>query len=419
MMAQFFLTLLLIIFALGGIAIVLFQINIIWRNTFPGKANRQQRKPQLTEQPEIEPLTLKVVERHDMSAKHFSVRLQAINGVALTDFVPGQYLSLMVPNSLEKEAVEDVESKELLKRCYSLASWQPETDFYELAIQPETKGKVSSWLHDNLHIGCVINALPPKGNFVINTNEVQHTVLIAGGIGITPLRAMVHQFIEQQSRISQLIEKRAEASSSHITMSLFYSAKTVEDMCYLDEFIQLANECLNFMFYPFLSKGIETFQHPIKDTIQFTPQFTMGRLNAEQLKQKLDYSLSDFHYYMCGPNTMMDELKYGLTQQGVAPESIHFERFSIEASVSDGQEYSVTLGGRESFMFNHQRNLLDAIEEQGIDIQSECRSGECGECKVNLLSGKVKPLIGIDIDLKEGEILTCCSVPESDLLIDI
>ncbi len=80
--------------------------------------------------------------------------------------------------------------------------------------------------------------------------------------------------------------------------------------------------------------------------------------------------------------------------------------------MSDGQEYSAILGGRESFMFNHQRNLLDAIEEQEIDIQSECRSGECGECKV-------KPLTGIDIDLKEGETLTCCSVPESDLLIDI
>ncbi len=59
------------------------------------------------------------------------------------------------------------------------------------------------------------------------------------------------------------------------------------------------------------------------------------------------------------------------------------------------------------------------MESQGIAVESECRSGECGQCKVNLLAGSVKPLIEVDIELKAGEILPCCCVPGSDFLITL
>ncbi|MEH6447394.1 MAG: 2Fe-2S iron-sulfur cluster-binding protein [Oleispira sp.] len=412
-MAQLIVAVLLIIFALGGSAIVFCLLNIFWRSFFSSSRKRQDDESQLSTLLSTslseEAIILNVIARHEMSPRHFSVRLQATKGDVLTDYSPGQYLSLMIPN----ESDTDTTSSVLLKRCYSLASWQQDTNFYELGIQREVEGKVSTWLHDNLQVGSVINTLPPKGNFVINTQQTDHAVLIAGGIGITPLRAMVHQFIEQhgdnQFSDHQFTEKKS--------MSLFYSAKSIAEMCYVDEFIQLADEFSNFTFHPFFTQGLKNIQ----PSSQSNRQFTAGRLSVEALTQKralrLDGIKSD--YYLCGPNAMMDELKADLTQQGIAPEFIHFERFGIEAALPTGQEYSVNFSSNKSIVFNKQRTLLDAMESQGIDIESECRSGECGQCKVNLLAGKVKPLINIELDLKAGEILPCCSIPESDLLIEL
>lgn len=400
-MAHIIVAVLLIIFALGGGAIVFCLLNIFWQSFFSSSRKR--------EDVDGKAIALKVIARHEMSPRHFSVRLQATNGDVLTEFSPGQYLSLMMPN----ESDTDTTSSILLKRCYSLASWQQDTNFYELGIQREVEGKVSTWLHDNLQLGSVINALPPKGNFVINTQQTDHTVLIAGGIGITPLRAMVHQFIAQhgdnQFTDNQLDEKKS--------MSLFYSAKSIAEMCYVDEFIQLAAEFSSFKFYPFLTQGL----NDIQPSSESSRQFTAGRLSAEQLTQKLALRLDDIKsdYYLCGPNAMMDELKADLTQQGIAPECIHFERFGIEAALPTGQEYTVKFSNNKSIVFNKQRTLLDAMETQGIQLQSDCRSGECGQCKVNLLAGKVKPLIEIELELKAGEILPCCSIPESDLLIEL
>ena len=393
MIAQSIVVLLLIIFALGGIAILLSQLNILWPSFFGIKRNCQP------------PLVLKVVERHEMSATHFSVRLQTISTGPLTNFLPGQYLTLITPHYLLEEPVESPVSKDSLKRCYSLSAWGRETNFYELGIQRQDGGKASTWLHKNLQLGTLINALPPKGNFIFNAEKAQHTILIAGGIGITPLRAMIHQFIEHQ-----FIMTHGDSSFTNKTMHLFYGARSVEDMCYADEFIQLAHECPSFMFYPFLSQAIS-------NTTQGPHPFTFSRLSAEKIAQKLDLPLGEYNYYLCGPNAMMDDFKSKLVQRGVAPDNIHFERFGIDTSSANNKEFLVKLGGNKSFVFNEQRTLLDAMDEQLITVESECRTGECGQCKVNLLSGSIKPLIEVEFELKAGEILPCCCVPESDLLI--
>lgn len=118
---------------------------------------------------------------------------------------------------------------------------------------------------------------------------------------------------------------------------------------------------------------------------------------------------------------MMDELKQGLTQQGIATANIHLERLGLE---NDNeffveQKFEIKLGENQGIVFHKQRNLLDAMNEQGIEIHSECRSGECGQCKVKLHCGKVKRLIEINFNLKAGEFLPCCCVPENDLLIEV
>ena len=253
-MSQVIMFVLLSIFVLGSAAIIFSHVNILWRSFFSEKRNRLSP----SEEPTIQPIGLKVVARHDMSARHFSVRLQAINGTTLTRFLPGQFLTLIIPQQSCEKLNEKAASQNVLKRCYSLAEWKKQIHFYELGIQRENQGKVSSWLHENLQIGKVINALPPKGSFVFDVNLAQHTALVAGGIGITPLRAMIHKFIENNKK----------APPSNKTMSLFYSAKSVEEMCYVNEFIQLAQEFSNFLFYPFLSPPYNL--HSIQVTVRLS-----------------------------------------------------------------------------------------------------------------------------------------------------
>ena len=115
----------------------------------------------------------------------------------------------------------------------------------------------------------------------------------------------------------------------------------------------------------------------------------------------------------------MDNVKLGLIRQTIPLESIHFERFGVGITSTGDKAFSVKLGANKTIVFQNQRSLLEALEQQGVGIESECRSGECGECKMTLHSGKIKQLIETDMDLDAGEILPCCCVPESDLLIGV
>lgn len=383
---------LLLVFALGGTWIVLLQADII-----KGSYQRKKRHRHLSQK--TKPLSLEVIARADMTDQHFSVRLKAVNNTSLKGFQAGQYLTLVAQTQADQNSRH--------KRRYSLASWQEKSDFYELGIQRESHGQVSNWLHQNLKPGTIIDALPPKGEFVFNPGESEHVVLVAGGIGITPLRAMIHQFVAQ---------KRGNISTVK-TMHLFYSAKSIDKMCYWDEFTKLADEHADFHFYPTLSQAEEGWQG------------LSGRINAKQLTQNFNSKLklndkddkNSSVYYMCGPSEMMLNIQLGLIEHGVHSDNIHFERFGLGDTNTDeeGEAFLIDLGADKPVIFQSQGSLLDALEQEGLKMESECRSGECGQCKVTLRSGRVKQLVEPEVGLRDGEILPCCCVPESDICIGV
>lgn len=69
--------------------------------------------------------------------------------------------------------------------------------------------------------------------------------------------------------------------------------------------------------------------------------------------------------------------------------------------------------------FQHAQNLLESLEAQGVDIHFQCREGYCGSCRVRLLQGKVHYLFEPMAWLNEGEVLTCCTVPKTDITIEV
>jgi ferredoxin len=79
----------------------------------------------------------------------------------------------------------------------------------------------------------------------------------------------------------------------------------------------------------------------------------------------------------------------------------------------------ITLVGQGECEFDGQFSMLDALDENGFDIPYSCRGGNCGACTVRLISGEVEEIQSPAYDSRKGEILTCCSIPKTDVEIEL
>jgi len=325
------------------------------------------------------PINLFVLERKDFNDSLFTLTLAYPDGDKLPGYRPGQYLTLF----------HKADSDRLpLKRCYSLASWQPKPACYELAIRQVPGGRVSTWLHQTMQPGSSIRVLPPRGEFTLHASSGD-VALIAGGIGITPIRAMLHALLDgndlKQSRIV-----------------LFYAARYFDDLLYHEEFIAAARQHANFSYLPILSKPLPDWQEQC------------GRFDAQTVLHRLDdFSQTDF--YLCAGSSMMDAISAGLQESGIMTERIHSERFNPGEFNADDTAYRITLEGREAFEFKGAPTLLHGLEQAKIAVDSDCRAGHCGICRFKVLDGSVRWLSPKETALAEDEILSCCVTPQSDL----
>lgn len=358
------------------------------------------------------PINLSVLKRKDFNDGLFTLTLAHPSGRSLPTYRPGQYLTLLIPRMLPCNAalgnrslrcptsgilavvppslavVEQDENRSSLKRCYSLASWQPKPACYELAIRQVSGGRVSTWLHRNMQSGSHIRVLPPRGEFTLQASSGD-VALIAGGIGITPIRDMLHALLAgnglKQGRIV-----------------LFYAARYFDDLLYHEEFIAAARQHANFRYLPILSKPRPDWQG------------LCGRLDAQTVLHRLDdFSQTDF--YLCAGSSMMDAINAGLQKSGIMTERIHFERFNPGEFNAGDTAYRITLEGHQAFEFKGAPTLLHGLEQAKIAVESDCRAGHCGVCRFKVLDGNVRWLLPKETALAEDEILSCCVTPQSDL----
>lgn len=372
-----------------GCSLFFFLCHGLWLTWQPHRRKRNASRL-------VTPINLSVLERKDFNDGLFTLTLAHPNGRSLPTYRPGQYITLLIPRMLPCNAalspslavVEPDVNLPLLKRCYSLASWQPNPAFYELAIRQVSGGQVSTWLHRNMQSGSRIRVLPPRGEFTLHGSSGD-VVLIAGGIGITPIRAMLHALLSGNG-------------SSQARIVLFYAARYFDDLLYHEEFIAAAAQHANFRYLPILSKPGPDWQG------------LCGRLDAQTVLHRLnDFSQTDF--YLCAGSSMMDAISAGLQESGIMTERIHFERFNPGEFNADDTAYRITLEGHEAFEFKGAPTLLHGLEQAKIAVESDCRAGHCGVCRVKMLDGNVRWLLPKETALAEDEILSCCVTPQSDL----
>ncbi len=318
------------------------------------------------------PLKLLVKAREDITPGLFRLTLARADGRKLPRFRAGQYLTVHTPAGT---------------RRYSLAAWTPQPKEYCLIIRKVVGGRVSTWLYEHAQLGSEVEALPPAGDFVLQPG-IGETVLVGGGVGFTPLAAMV--------------EALARKPAGRVW--LFHTARHRAELIGYEHYAQLDRTTHWFRYRPCLSRP--------------DPDWTglRGRLTAADLMRELTGTTTAAHYYLCARREMMDELAAGLAAQGVPENRIHRESFGGPCNTDHG-EYRVSVAGYGTYIFRGEPSLLHALEAWGVPIQADCRAGECRACRLQLRQGNVRLCQEIRFDPPAGEIMACCARPSSDLEI--
>ena len=273
-----------------------------------------------------------------------------------------------------------------LRRRYSLARWQARPFRYEITVKREDEGRLSHQLAENARRGSWLNVAPPSGDFVLpGDSAMSRAVLIAGGVGITPLLAMIDQLSSQPAHPFQVVH-------------LYWQVRSEDEWVYREELEGLARHDRRLSLHLLASRPRQGETH---------------RISIEMLQDDLG-GLAGTVYFLCAGPSLLDSMVSGLLETGIPREAVHFERFGMLSATGAIGEWHINVDG-EAAVYSGHASLLDALEDGGLSIAADCRAGSCGECRLTVLSGEVRHLIAPEFALPPGQILPCCAVPGSDV----
>ncbi|MGW1503302.1 MOSC domain-containing protein [Streptomyces mirabilis] len=330
-----------------------------------------------------------------------SFLLRPTDSQALPRAAPGQYLTVRIPE----------EGRPGLVRSYSLSS-APGAAEYRISVKREDRGEVSTYLHTHLHRGDVIEAAAPRGTFVLADDHTP-VALFSAGIGVTPVLAMLHQLAHEHS-------SRA--------VWWVHTARDPGQQPFAEEAGQLLARLPHaraFIYYT--APDLE---------IAGEPGITHGRMTSDGIRE-LGIP-ADAHAYLCGPEGFMSTVTSALQRAGLSSSNIHTEVFGALAAINPGIAQtgsgpphqppgprgtgpSVTFArsGLSTGWSQRYATLLELAEACEVRTRWSCRTGVCHTCATTLLTGQVEYTTQPLEDPASGEVLPCCSIPTTDVLLDL
>ncbi len=322
-----------------------------------------------------------------------SFHLEPADGKGIAGHEAGQHLPIRVRPDRSAEPV---------LRTYTLST-APSDGFYRLSVKRQ--GLVSNNLHDDLSVGDVIEARAPAGRFIIDPLEARPAVLLAAGVGITPMLAMLRSIVFEGLR-----KRRIRPTF------LFIAARSVAERAFDKEIAELAAR----------AEGAVRVIRLLDVTDGAAPGVdfdTEGRISTDLFRQTLPFDGYDF--YMCGPPPFMQGLDDQLSDIGVPDARIYAEAFgpaSLKRRIPEAADalppvadqpvpVAFAKSGKEARWDAAAGSLLDLAEARGLTPEYSCRGGSCGTCAVKVIEGKVtyatRPSAKVDAD----QALICCAVP--------
>ncbi len=290
-------------------------------------------------------------------------------GEQLPAFTAGAHVIVVTPNGLS--------------RHYSLCNSQGERDRYVIAVKRETAGKGgSASMVDEVRAGTRLEVSRPFNYFPLADNAESH-LLIAGGIGITPILAMAR-----------------ELASRGADFQLVYCTRSMEATAFREEILAAPwHDRVRFHH----DNGVPSAELP------FAPQLIQRR--------------GETHLYCCGPRGLMQAVRAAASHWPSS--ALHFEDFGTndDDSISaDGSGFVVRLarsGGQVNVAPDV--SILEALRRSGVAVPSSCESGTCGTCRTRMLEGIADHRdYVLDEDEQKGEIMICVSrAVTPELVLDL
>ena len=352
---------------------------------------------------------------------------------------PGQYLTLRIPGPQGP-----------VLRTYSLSLADGDTGFHRISVKREDKGIGSGWLHDSVAEGDVIEAAAPRGSFVLDEDSSRPVLLLAGGVGLTPLLAMLHRLAPSGRKVWFL-----------------HAVENGEVQALRDEAASLAAA----------SDGRIVVKSILRSPT--AADRGHGRVDAEGVIDKpLLQSLlpiDDYDVYLCGPTPFMVAMWRLLTGLGVAPARIAYEFFGKGGSLSrladeampvpaapvsvlpahapkslarlefitdpearavaekptsagaarqapsdaDGDQVIFARSGITAVWDGSAGSILELAEAAGLAPDFSCREGICNTCRCSIRDGQVDYLQPPLDTQPAGKVLICCSRPVGKVVLDL
>lgn len=262
-------------------------------------------------------------------------------------------------------------------RAYSLIDWQGDNAAppgYTFAVQREADGQGGSQAMHALEVGARITATTPKNDFALVAGAP--AVLLAGGIGITPLITMA-------------------ASAQDVV--LHYGARSRDVAGYVDDLSTALGDRVRVCY---------------DDETPLDLAAICGAISPGT------------HLYICGPKGMIEAAKAAASAAGVPDDAVHFELFATPAPVAGDVAFEVEIEATgDVYTIPPGRTIIDVLEEAGVDVMYDCQRGDCGICQTDVIAGEPdhRDVVLSDDERASGKVMQICvsRAKSARLVLDI
>ncbi len=301
-----------------------------------------------------------------------SFSVSRLDGRPFAHYEPGAHIDVTGPSGVTRQ--------------YSLCGDPDHREARLFAVKREDASRGGSRsLHDDVTVGSELTIGAPRNLFQLAPNAEEH-ILIAAGIGVTPLLSMAYRLLKQQRRFV-----------------LHYFARSAEHAAFL----------------PLLSRA------PFSDYVKLHFGVARERLDAV-LGDCLANAREGTHLYTCGPAPFMERV-VAIGETRVVPEAIHLERFAAEpAGVSNNETaaldtFDVRIASSGATVrVDKDTTIVAALASIGIEVDTSCGEGVCGTCMVDVVSGtpEHRDHCLSKAERASGKVICCCiSRAASPLLV--
>lgn len=281
---------------------------------------------------------------------------------------PGAHIDVHLPNGLIRQ--------------YSLINGPGQTGNYTIAVKhlaDSSGGSIT--LHTTIRQGDVLATSVPRNNFTLR-RDAEQTILIAGGIGITPLLSMARAL-----------------NHTGLPFTLHYFVASESDIVFRDELLAMSG----------------TIEFYFGQSVEATTQ---------SLNTLLNTPATNHHVYLCGPGPMLTLARDIAATRQWPDESIHFEYFKNTEKLDNSSAFSVELA-RSGLTLTVPAgvSLLQVLRDNNVAVPSSCEQGACGTCRVDVLEGtpEHQDVYLSDVDKLRGNCMMSCvsRARTSTLVLDL